>query len=205
MAPTRTARSEAMRGIRRRALLEAALAVFSEKGVAGASVDDIVRAAGSAKGTFYLYFESKESIVGAVAELLVERVGDRFEAAASAPGRSAVERLQALGSAMREIGTDPAEVEVIEAFHRPENRALHDRMSEEIIGRLAPSIARVIGDGVASGEFRRQDPGRAAAYVLGAYAALHDAIVGPEDVAVATVELDTFVLRGLGYEGEVEA
>ena len=46
-----------------RALLEAAVAVFSAKGVSAASVDDIVRAAGVAKGTFYLYFATKDDAV----------------------------------------------------------------------------------------------------------------------------------------------
>ena len=205
MSATRVDRSTARRQSRRQALLDAALAVFSERGVAAASVDDIVRAAGSAKGTFYLYFDSKDAIVNAVAEGMVEGVGDALESAATDPALSPARRLLTLGGAMFEVGAGPAERDLIEAFHRPENRAVHDRMSERIVGRLAPTIAGVIADGIAAGEFRVGDPGRAATYVLGAFSALHAAVARPEDLGPALAELNAFVLRGLGYEGEVPA
>jgi AcrR family transcriptional regulator len=50
-------------------ILDAARAVFSHKGFAGANVSDIAEAAGIGKGTIYLYFKSKEDIFS---NLLVE-------------------------------------------------------------------------------------------------------------------------------------
>ncbi|HEY6014490.1 MAG TPA: helix-turn-helix domain-containing protein, partial [Candidatus Limnocylindrales bacterium] len=68
------ARHRDRREATRRTLLDAAMRVFSAKGVAATSVDDIVRAAGLAKGTFYLYFATKDEAVDAVAAAMVERV-----------------------------------------------------------------------------------------------------------------------------------
>ncbi len=48
---------------RREQLLAAARATFAEKGYDGATVGDIVRAAGVAQGTFYLYFPSKRAVL----------------------------------------------------------------------------------------------------------------------------------------------
>ena len=45
-----------------RRLLGAGLATFSRKGYAAASVDEIVKAAGCSKGTFYCHFGSKEEL-----------------------------------------------------------------------------------------------------------------------------------------------
>ena len=45
---------------KRTAILCAARAVFSRKGYAEASVDDVAEEARIAKGTLYLYFKSKE-------------------------------------------------------------------------------------------------------------------------------------------------
>lgn len=53
---------------RRAQILTAARHVFGEKGYAGAAVADIVRAAGVAQGTFYLYFPSKQDAFFALAE-----------------------------------------------------------------------------------------------------------------------------------------
>ena len=50
------------RDVRRAELLDAARQVFSQKGYHPATVDDITRVAGVAKGTFYLYFSEKRAV-----------------------------------------------------------------------------------------------------------------------------------------------
>jgi AcrR family transcriptional regulator len=57
---------------RRNCLLEAARHVFGTKGYYEATVDDITKAAGVAKGTFYLYFSEKQAI-------FYELIGQFFE------------------------------------------------------------------------------------------------------------------------------
>jgi AcrR family transcriptional regulator len=56
---------------RRREIMDAAVKVFTSKGVSRATVADITRAAGVAKGTFYLYFDTKEHLVAALRERFV--------------------------------------------------------------------------------------------------------------------------------------
>src|SRR4030081_191610 len=43
-------------------ILDAALAVFAERGLAAARLDDIAKRAGLSKGTIYLYFPNKEEL-----------------------------------------------------------------------------------------------------------------------------------------------
>jgi len=66
--------------VRRGDLLDAAERLFIQKGSAVTTVDDITRAAGVAKGTFYLYFHSKEDLLAALRERFVvgcrERIAD---------------------------------------------------------------------------------------------------------------------------------
>lgn len=50
------------------ALLSAARSVFEEEGYDGASVSQVVDRAGVSRGTFYIYFESKEDILQTIAE-----------------------------------------------------------------------------------------------------------------------------------------
>jgi AcrR family transcriptional regulator len=66
---TRRARTVKAPDDRRRDLLDAGLRVLREK-QAAATVADITRAAGVAKGTFYLYFSSKDDLVTALREQL---------------------------------------------------------------------------------------------------------------------------------------
>jgi AcrR family transcriptional regulator len=53
---------------RRQQLLEAATWVFARKGYRRAGVGDIIARAGVARGTFYLYFDSKEQVFLAIVE-----------------------------------------------------------------------------------------------------------------------------------------
>jgi AcrR family transcriptional regulator len=202
-AATQSPRRRAAPETRRSELVDAALSAFTARGLAATAVDDIVRAAGVAKGTFYLYFSSKDDVVNAVAERIVDRVGDRVEAIASTAHLSPVDRLLALGRSLNEVGKDPFERELVEVFHRPENRAVHDRISEGVITRLAPALAIVIADGVAANVFRPQDPRLAAAFVLGSLTVLHHVVGDPDQMPVAIAHLDHFILRGLGFAGEI--
>ena len=55
-------------------ILDAALEVFGAQGFAGARLEDIARHAGVSKGTLYLYFDSKDDVLLAVVEQMVDRI-----------------------------------------------------------------------------------------------------------------------------------
>lgn len=59
---------------RRLQLIDAAMTAFGAKGYHGTQVADIVKEAGVARGTFYLYFDSKREIFDAVVETIYQRV-----------------------------------------------------------------------------------------------------------------------------------
>lgn len=69
----RARRAAEVREQRRRQILDAALEVFAAKGYHDTSISDLVAAVGVARGTFYLYFESKEAIF---LDLLDELLGE---------------------------------------------------------------------------------------------------------------------------------
>ncbi|MBQ3389514.1 MAG: TetR/AcrR family transcriptional regulator [Firmicutes bacterium] len=58
---------------KRRKILDAALELIREKGLEGTRIIDIANRAGIGKGTVYDYFTSKEDIIAATAEDVVER------------------------------------------------------------------------------------------------------------------------------------
>ncbi|CAM3890177.1 TetR/AcrR family transcriptional regulator [Alkalicoccus chagannorensis] len=79
------------------ALLEAAKAIIEEDGFDQTSVSKVTERAGTAKGTFYLYFQSKKELVPAIAQQILEEQLARIqEAAGEEP-----ERRQLLESMIR--------------------------------------------------------------------------------------------------------
>ena len=76
-AQQRELRAQGRRTMRR--LLDAALKVFAQRGYHAARVDDIVRAARTSHGTFYLYFANKEDLLRALAVDCAHEITDLSE------------------------------------------------------------------------------------------------------------------------------
>lgn len=137
-------------------LLEAALSCFAEKGFAGTRMDDIAARAGVSKGTFYLYYPSKEAVFEA---LVRENLLPRLDAMAAIAGREATkvtDRLRVLLSALGAIINDPARVAIpklvlTEAGNFPDMARFYRR---EVIGRGLSMLSGLLQAGVAAGEFR---------------------------------------------------
>jgi AcrR family transcriptional regulator len=201
LATNRRRAPEARRG----ELISAARKVFAEKGVAGSAVNDIVTAAGVAQGTFYLYFDAKDDVIGAVVEQIADEMVASVERAVAATDAGAVAKLLALRDAVVAAASDPSMWELAEVVHRPENRAVHDRMAERLLPRLCPLVESIITHGVAEGVFVSENPRVAAWFVLGGLHALEIAFSDRAAIATAIVDATTCALRALGHAGPTPA
>jgi protoporphyrinogen oxidase/AcrR family transcriptional regulator len=61
---------------KRDVMMEVALAMFMEKGYENVSVDDIIAATHTSKGTFYHYFKSKDAIISALYSKQIQLIQD---------------------------------------------------------------------------------------------------------------------------------
>ena len=193
-------RPRADRTARRAELASAAAAVFAERGVANTAISDIVKAAGVAQGTFYLYFDSKDDVVLAVVDQIATEMVAAIEAAVSAPGASAVEKFGRLHDVLMSFDEEASAVQLADFLHRPENRPLHDRMAEQFTPALIPLVEGIVAQGVGEGSFDVPDVRAAAWFVLGG---LQSAELSGTPVAEmpAAIEAATeLALRALGYK-----
>ena len=78
---------------RKQQLLEAAADLFSAKGYANTRIIDICERAGVAKGLFYWYFETKDSLYAELIRSMRQRMR-RVQADAMDPDANAVERIR---------------------------------------------------------------------------------------------------------------
>lgn len=87
----------------RLSLLEAARAVYREKGYQAASVAEIAKRAGRAHGTFYLYFDNKQDVYSVLLAGFGDQTAARFDALAlEADRRTAFHALQGLLTAFQD-------------------------------------------------------------------------------------------------------
>jgi len=155
------------RKVRFDGIVSAAALVFAEQGVAGTSVSDIVKGAGVAQGTFYLYFKSKDDVVLAVVERFVDTMIAALEDAVTRPAPSAIDEFRALCMALGDLTAMPGAADLSSFLHSPQNRAMHDRLADQLTPRLVPIVQRVIKRGVAQGVFAVPDTRAAAWFVIG--------------------------------------
>lgn len=128
---------------RRAAILEAALAVFADRGYHASSIDDIAREGGISKALIYEHFASKQDLY---AELLEQHAGQLFSALAEAiseAGRSASARLAVGFDAFYGFVEDHrvAWRMLFREATDPEAVAVLDRVTAEVTGFVAGVIA----------------------------------------------------------------
>ncbi|MGE4064432.1 MAG: TetR/AcrR family transcriptional regulator [Rhodospirillaceae bacterium] len=140
-------------------ILDAALAVFSEQGFAGARVEDIAARAGLSKGAVYLYFDSKHEMLKALVRRLADRVMGAAELLVSADHRDAEQTLRNtvafLGAQLADPSISMAPRLIIsEAQRFPEIAAFY---RDTVLIRGQKLLARLIDLGVEQGTFRDVD------------------------------------------------
>jgi AcrR family transcriptional regulator len=62
--------------VARRLFVDAARRVFAERGYGSTTVDDIVKAAGASRATFYLHFSSKAEVMAAIADSFMPQTAE---------------------------------------------------------------------------------------------------------------------------------
>ena len=137
-------------------ILDAALAVFAEKGFAATRMDDIAARAGVTKGTIYLYFDSKEEVFKS---LVRESIGTTLSAVVASAGAfegSARALLEfVLGNVGRFVLTSDRvvlpKIILAEAGNFPELVCFY---RGEIIEKGLTLLSSVFARGIAQGEFR---------------------------------------------------
>jgi len=183
---------------RRAQLTAAAAEVLATKGVRDTSISDIVKAAGVAQGTFYLYFASKDEVILAVAETVAERIVEAITTQLSEPGRPAIERFRGLSTVLGGMAADPSLTDLTDFIHRPENQPLHDRLEDYLTPALLTWMEQLVRDGIAEGSFHVDDPALAAWFVLGGLKGLELAGTPAAQMPAALEAATALALRTLG-------
>ena len=188
-------------GDKRKLILDAAIRVFADHGYHGARVGDIAEDAGVAHGLLYHYFASKDDVLRTI---FLENWGAliaRFRAV-EVSDEPAPEKLEGIAKILlRTWRNDPALVTVM-VREVARSQQLQDRVDE--VREAFAIVQRVIEEGQASGDFRRDLDARLASWIF--YGGLEEVLTGwvlgqlpdsEEDVGRAERVAVEMVSRGL--------
>lgn len=161
--------------LRREELLDAAQGLFLDKGIGATSIDDIASAAEVAKGTFYLYFPSKEALLHALQERFVAGFLEQLDAAMDRCGPDRWRpRLQAWVRTIIEGYLDHVRLHDV-IFHETHQEYDRHSMSHNPV---IDQLTTLVSEGAKAGAWVSEEP-RATAVMF--FHALH----GGVDAAIA--------------------
>jgi AcrR family transcriptional regulator len=147
---------EQTRELRRKQILDAALAVFSRKGYGEATIPDIAQEAGVAVGTMYNYYESKRDLLVSLVHnyVLTEPLKELFEQLAQEDERTS---LQAIVENGLDWGSDDLRGFLFvftEVLRDPE---LGELFASQFLASVLQFLEKYVAERVSSGDFRRVD------------------------------------------------
>jgi AcrR family transcriptional regulator len=150
--------NNAVKELKREHLVSTAARVFAARGYRSATMDEIAQAAGTAKGTLYLYFEDKESLFYAVFEWLTAQTIER-NSAVSREDASTAERLWALTEGATRFMAEhrewyPLTLEVWAAGGSTDSRERFATALRDMYKQYRGLIADVVRAGQVRGELR---------------------------------------------------
>jgi AcrR family transcriptional regulator len=192
-------------------ILDAALAVFAEKGFAAARMEDIAAQAGVTKGTIYLYFPSKEEVFKSLArEHVGETLGSIIEEAKGYEGsfREFLEMLLTVMAAKlqnAEFAIFP-KIIIAESGNFPE---LARFWRTEVIDKALGMLTGVLTKAIARGEIRDVPADYVARLCVAPFvmSVIWRTVIAPTDIVpfdyhkFLALHLD-LLLRGLAPEGQ---
>ena len=158
--------------IRKNEILDTAEKLFAEKGFDKATVNDILEAAGIAKGTFYHYFKSKEEALNAIVRRRIDEGLEKAKAIAADTRLSVEEKL--LSVIMAQKPQNPVQEEFTAVLNEQGNSLLHQKMITSIILELGPVLADIIKEGISQSILHTDFPRESVEIILTAALVLFD-------------------------------
>jgi TetR/AcrR family transcriptional regulator, transcriptional repressor for nem operon len=185
--------------VRREQLLDAAERVLLQRGLAAATMADVAEAASVAKGTVYLYYQSKDELLAGLRARYFERfaatLDDRAASRAATPPTYAA-RVQRLVAAAYDFALANHELHHL-LFHRA------GFGEDDAYTRARAAVAELVEEGAAAGEFHLADPVLATDFLLHAlHGTLAMAVHRPRSQRRRFVEgVSELARRALGASG----
>lgn len=187
---------------RRDQILKHAKSVFARKGYHSAAVSDIIDRAGIARGTFYLYFEGKREVFGALFDLLLKELEGLIRPVRLGLGEPAplVQVRENVSRVLHLVVHDPMIVRIL--FQQAS--ALDARSQATLrrfFDRVQAMIVRSLDHGVRLGILRRCDTRTVAACLFGAVKEVVERLASRRDpeegLDAVAEEIVRFALTGI--------
>lgn len=166
---------------RRNEILDVARRLVYTKGYEQMSIQDILDALGISKGAFYHYFDSKQALLEALIERMMDEVMQALEPVARDPNLPALTKLQRYfgAAAQWKSARKPMMIELMRIWYDDHNALARQKAFSAAVKRVAPLLGEIIRQGVQEGALTTPYPEQAGEIVLTTFQSLGDVFLAP--------------------------
>jgi AcrR family transcriptional regulator len=168
-----------------------------KKGYDNTTVADIIRKVGIAKGTFYHYFKSKDELLDAIIERIIQDISNQIDEIIENNELDAISKVLGFFSVFQKISK--VQKILIENIHSKDAH-IHLKFDKKMDNEITPKFEKIIRQGIDEGVFDTKYPAEAAKVTLASIVALteiQDRFEGVTDLERVHMFYD-FISRILG-------
>lgn len=164
---------------KRQEILIVARRLVQTRGYEKMAIQDVLDELRISKGAFYHYFESKQALLMAIIEHMLEEVFQLFLPIVRDPHLPALEKLQGYFSLIVRWRTERKAfvLELARVWLADDNAIVRQKLHTTGLKRTAPLLAAIIRQGIEEGIFTTSHPDQAGAIVLSLLEDLNEALV----------------------------
>jgi len=151
---------------RRQRIIANASELFAARGYHGTTIDEIVQATGIAKGTFYVYFSSKEELLVELMKQLITNTLERIDSGLERKGtKGHIARIETMGEEFLQLYLENSELLYMLIGETVGNPRLQVQL-REIYQQLAETVEKDLQAGREAGEIFPYPDMKTIAYAL---------------------------------------
>ena len=184
---------------RKREIIGAARQLFREKGHENLTMQELMDKLNIAKGTIYHHFGSKNDLLEAVVEDLIDEELQRKKELIESRHFKKLNALEKMKQFVAQDTLAEDNENILESLHHPENAEMHAKQLGRYILKLAPLFAAIIEEGCGEGVFKTRHPLECAEFMLSGFQFLTDLGFYPwtEDQLARRINAFSFVIEDM--------
>lgn len=158
----------AVYAVRRDVFIDVATGLIQTKGYEQMSIQDVLDGANASRGAFYHYFDSKEALVEAVVDRMVETATQAIQPVLDDPDLTATERLRRVFGGIAAWKADQRELilAVLDIWLSDDNAIVREKLRRRQAIALRGLLERIIDQGIREGTFQTDDPDQVAGVLV---------------------------------------
>ncbi len=167
----------AVHTIRREAFVDAAQRLIQVKGYEQMSVQDLLDELEASRGAFYHYFDSKEELLEAVVDRMVDAGVGAVAPLVDDADLSAIRKFEGIFAGIQSFKAERKQLvlAILEVWISDDNAVVREKFRRTAVSRLAPLLSAVIAQGNREGVFHTGSADSTARVLVGLMQSFGDA------------------------------